>query len=506
MKENLLFHSVIHEAAASDRLAALIRKVIEIPLVYKSFYWYSPEQKLISQHYHRQLTRAMRLGDGERAELIMKEHVLEARDFLLAELGPGDEEGRHERALVPARRAGPPRDVRAGPLAGIRVLELGMLLAGPFTGRLLGDMGAEIIKVEPPGKPDPLREWGKARYKGRSLWWGVQSRNKKCVTLDLRTERARSSCSSSPGRATWSSRTSGRGRSRSGISAGRAAGGESRARPLPRLRLRADGALRPRAGFASVAEAMGGLRHLNGFPGEPPPRLHLSLGDSLAGMFAAQGILALYRRDALGGGRGQVVDVSLLESCFALLESTVPEYDRLGIVRGPAGPGSRAPFEHLPVAGRQVDGDRGERRQRLPAALRGDGLARAGRRRALRHAPRARRAPGGDRGDHRRVGRPTRRRRSTASSTRRASSAGRSTRSPTSSRTTTSAPARCWSSTKTPSSAYIGPGIVPKFSETPGRSAGRRRGSRGATTARSSAACSASPTRRLAELKAEGVL
>jgi succinyl-CoA---D-citramalate CoA-transferase len=85
---------------------------------------------------------------------------------------------------------------------------------------------------------------------------------------------------------------------------------------------------------------MGGIRYINGFPGEPPPRLHISLGDSLAGMFAAQGILAaLYRRDALGGGRGQVVDVSLVESCFALLESTVPEYDRLGIVRGPSGTG-----------------------------------------------------------------------------------------------------------------------------------------------------------------------
>src|SRR5207237_7377669 len=96
----------------------------------------------------------------------------------------------------------------------------------------------------------------------------------------------------------------------------------------------------PRAGFASVAEAMGGIRYINGFPGEPPPRLHISLGDSLAGMFAAMGILAaLYKRDALGFGRGQVVDVSLLESCFALLESTVPEYDRLKIVRGPGGTG-----------------------------------------------------------------------------------------------------------------------------------------------------------------------
>ena len=228
-----------------------------------------------------------------------------------------------------------------GPLAGIRVLELGMLLAGPFTGRLLGDMGAEIIKVEPPGKPDPLREWGRARYKGRSLWWGVQSRNKKCVTLDLRTgkgqelllELARQSDvvveNFRPGTLEkWNLGWDELQEANPGLVLCRVSGyGQT-------------GPYAPRAGFASVAEAMGGLRYLNGFPGEPPPRLHLSLGDSLAGMFAAQGILAaLYRRDVLGGGRGQVVDVSLLESCFALLESTVPEYDRLGIVRGPGGTG-----------------------------------------------------------------------------------------------------------------------------------------------------------------------
>src|SRR4029077_3375345 len=97
----------------------------------------------------------------------------------------------------------------------------------------------------------------------------------------------------------------------------------------------------PRAGFASVAEAMGGIRYINGFPGEPPPRLHISLGDSLSGMYAAQGILAaLYKRDALGFGRGQVIDVSLMEACFSLLESTVTEYDRLCIGRGP---GARGP-------------------------------------------------------------------------------------------------------------------------------------------------------------------
>ena len=213
----------------------------------------------------------------------------------------------------------------------------------------------------------------------------------------------------------------------------------------------------PRAGFASVAEAMGGIRHINGFPGEAPPRIHISLGDSLAGMFAAQGILAaLYQRDALGGGRGQVVDVSLMEACFALLESTVPEYDRLGIVRGPGGTGLKgvAPSNIFKSQRRQVDGDRGERRQRLPPALRGDGTARARGRPALRDPPRPRRAPGGDRGHRRRVGGArTTPPRSTASSTRPASSAARSTRSPTSSRTRSSGPARCSSSTSTRSSA-----------------------------------------------------
>jgi crotonobetainyl-CoA:carnitine CoA-transferase CaiB-like acyl-CoA transferase len=228
-----------------------------------------------------------------------------------------------------------------GPLAGIRVVELGSLLAGPFTGRLLGDMGAEIIKVEPPGKPDPLREWGKARYKGRSLWWPVQSRNKMCVTLDLRRERGQELLLELAKRSDvvvenfrpgtlekWNLGWPELSDINPGLILCRVSGyGQT-------------GPYAPRAGFASVAEAMGGMRHLNGFPGEPPPRMHLSLGDSLAGMFAAQGILAaLYRRDALGGEKGQVVDVSLMESCFALLESTVTEYDRLGIVRGPGGTG-----------------------------------------------------------------------------------------------------------------------------------------------------------------------
>jgi formyl-CoA transferase len=228
----------------------------------------------------------------------------------------------------------------AGPLAGVRVIELGMLLAGPFAGRLLGDMGAEIIKIEAPGQPDPLREWGKARYEGRSLWWPVQSRNKKCCTLDLRVERGQQLLVDLVKQSDVLLENF-----RPGTLERWNLGPDVLLEANPRLviaRVSGYGQTGPyaaRAGFASAAEAMGGIRHINGFPGELPPRLHISLGDSLAGMYAVQGILAaLYQRDALGGA-GQVVDVSLLESCFSLLESTVPEYDRLGIVRGPGGTG-----------------------------------------------------------------------------------------------------------------------------------------------------------------------
>ena len=228
-----------------------------------------------------------------------------------------------------------------GPLAGMRMIELGMLLAGPFAGRLLGDMGAEVIKVEPPGKPDPLRDWGHARYENRSLWWPVQSRNKKCITLNLREPGGQElllelvrvtdvvSENFRPGTLErWNLGYDRLAEVNPGVILARISGyGQT-------------GPYAERAGFASVAEAMGGLRYINGFPGEAPPRTGISLGDSLAAMFATQGILAaLYQRDVLGDGRGQVVDVSLMEACFTLLESTVPEYDRLGVVRQPAGTG-----------------------------------------------------------------------------------------------------------------------------------------------------------------------
>ena len=227
-----------------------------------------------------------------------------------------------------------------GPLDGVRIVELGMLLAGPFAARLLGDLGAEIIKIEPPGSGDPLRVWGHGLYNGRSLWWPVQSRNKKSITLDLRSPRGQEILLALVERSDAVIENF-----RPGTLERWGLGFDRLTEANPKIvlaRVSGFGQTGPyaqRAGFAAVAEAMGGLRYINGSPGEPPPRAGISLGDSLAGMFAAQGVLAaLYRRDARGG-EGQVVDVSLLESCFALLESTIPEYDKLGLVREPAGTG-----------------------------------------------------------------------------------------------------------------------------------------------------------------------
>ena len=224
-----------------------------------------------------------------------------------------------------------------GALDGIRVLELGTLISGPFAGRLLGDMGAEVIKIELPGNPDPLRTWGQAELDGHHFFWTVHARNKKAVTLDLRTERGREIFlelvdhsdviveNFRPGTLEkWNLGYDVVRERNSGIILVRVSGyGQT-------------GPEAGKAGYASVAEAASGLRHMNGFPGGPPPRLALSLGDSLAGMFAAQGALAaLYRRSVTG--EGQVVDTALTESCLAIQESTIPDYDVGGIVRGPSG-------------------------------------------------------------------------------------------------------------------------------------------------------------------------
>jgi crotonobetainyl-CoA:carnitine CoA-transferase CaiB-like acyl-CoA transferase len=225
-----------------------------------------------------------------------------------------------------------------GPLAGLKVLELGTLIAGPFTGRILGDFGADVVKVEAPAKGDPMRQWGAEGYRDQSLWWATQSRNKKLITLDLRIERGQELCRRLAERSDVLIENF-----RPGTMERWGLGPTELLSINPRLvyaRVSGYGQSGPyaeRPGFASAGEAMGGLRHLNGYPDQPPPRAGVSLGDSLAGLYAALGIMmALRHRDACGG-RGQVVDASILESCFAMLESVVPEYDRLGLIREPGG-------------------------------------------------------------------------------------------------------------------------------------------------------------------------
>jgi crotonobetainyl-CoA:carnitine CoA-transferase CaiB-like acyl-CoA transferase len=224
-----------------------------------------------------------------------------------------------------------------GPLERIRVLEMGSLVAGPFAGRLMGDFGAEVIKIESPGMPDLTREWGPVRYRGRTLLWPIQSRNKKCITLNLREPRgqdifvrlAKKSdvllenfrpgtlerwnlglerlCATNPG--LIMTRVSGFGQT---------------------------GPYKDRAGFGSVGEAIGGIRLLTGEPGRQPVRTGVALGDSLAAMFATIGTLAAleYRRTT---GKGQVVDCAITEAVFSLLEGMLPEYDFLGVIRQRAG-------------------------------------------------------------------------------------------------------------------------------------------------------------------------
>ena len=224
-----------------------------------------------------------------------------------------------------------------GALDGIRVLEVGTLISGPFAGRLLGDMGADVIKIEPPGSPDPIRTWGQAEVEGHRFFWTVHARNKRCVTLNLREPRGRDLFLELVERSdiiVENFRPGTLEKWNLGYDVLR-----QRNRGIILVRVSGYGQTGPdaaKAGYASVAEAVSGLRHMNGFPGGPPPRMALSLGDTLAGMFAAQGALAaLYRRTVTG--EGQVVDAALTEACLAVQESTIPDYDVGGVVRGPSG-------------------------------------------------------------------------------------------------------------------------------------------------------------------------
>jgi formyl-CoA transferase len=214
----------------------------------------------------------------------------------------------------------------AGPLSDVRVLEMGVLLAGPFCGQLLADFGAEVIKVEQPGVGDPMREWGRERPYGKSLWFPIVARGKKSVTCDLRGTEGQelireliATCdvlveNFRPGTL-----------ERWGL------GWEELQAINPRLvmiRVTGFGQTGPyasRPGYGAIGEAMGGLRHVVGEPGSPPSRVGVSMGDTLAGTFAALGgMIALHARGR--SGRGQVVDAALYESVLAVMESLVPEY------------------------------------------------------------------------------------------------------------------------------------------------------------------------------------
>ena len=228
------------------------------------------------------------------------------------------------------------------PLAGIRVLEMGQLIAGPFAGCMLAYFGAEVVKIEPPGTGDPLRNWRVLRD-GTSLWWRAMGRNKKCITLNLREPRGRRLA-----------RTLALGSDvlienfRPGTMEKWGLGPDELRAEAPELvytRVSGYGQTGPYAakpGFASVCEGFGGLRYINGFPGEPPVRPNLSLGDTLAALHAVIGVLlALVHRNRIDGnsigGAGQVVDVAIYESVYNVLEAIVPEYDGAGIVREPSG-------------------------------------------------------------------------------------------------------------------------------------------------------------------------
>lgn len=221
---------------------------------------------------------------------------------------------------------------------GIRVLELGSFIAGPYCGQLLADYGAEVFKVEPPQVGDAMRRWGVVLHRGRSLWWPVIARGKKSVTIDLRVEAGQELVRRLAGRCDVLVENF-----RPGTMEAWGLGPEVLLEANPALvyvRISAFGQVGPyrqRPGFGSVAEAMGGLRYLVGYPGQPPPRFGVSIGDTLAGMFGALGaLLALREREVLGG-RGQVVDVAIADAVLAVLESVVTECSVAGAVRERSG-------------------------------------------------------------------------------------------------------------------------------------------------------------------------
>jgi formyl-CoA transferase len=220
-----------------------------------------------------------------------------------------------------------------GPLKDLRVLELGTLLAGPFCGQLLGDMGAEVIKIEPPGQGDPMRVWGRQAEGQPSLWWPVIARNKKAITLDLRQAEGQRLLKQLVAQADFLLENF-----RPGTLEKWGLGWEQLSAVNPRLvmiRVSGYGQTGPyahRAGFGAIGEAMGGLRYVVGDPSTPPSRMGISIGDALAATFACVGgLAALHHRERTG--EGQVVDSAIYEAVLAMMESLITEYDKTGYIR-----------------------------------------------------------------------------------------------------------------------------------------------------------------------------
>jgi len=224
-----------------------------------------------------------------------------------------------------------------GPLQGLRVVEMGQLIAGPFAAKTLADFGAEVIKIEPPEGGDPLRGW-RLLQDGTSVWWQVQSRNKRSIALDLRAAEGQDIARRLIEEADVLIENF-----RPGTLEGWGLGPEALHALNPGLvMLRISGygqtgPYRDQPGFGAIGEAMGGLRHLTGEPGRVPVRCGISIGDTLAALHGTIGVLmALYHRK-VHGGPGQVIDVALHEAVFNVMESLIPEYSAFGAVRGPAG-------------------------------------------------------------------------------------------------------------------------------------------------------------------------
>jgi len=223
------------------------------------------------------------------------------------------------------------------PLSGIRVLEMGQLIAGPFAGKMLAEFGAQVTKIEPPHKGDPLRKW-RLLHEGTSVWWAAQSRNKESLTLDLRSLEGQDVVRKLIVDSDVLIENF-----RPGTLEAWGLGWDDLHALNPRLvMLRVSGygqtgPYRDRPGFGVVAEAMGGLRHLSGEPGRTPVRVGVSIGDSLSALHGVIGILLALRHRDQNGGDGQMIDIALYESVFNMMESLLPEFSAFGTVRQPAG-------------------------------------------------------------------------------------------------------------------------------------------------------------------------